>query len=275
MNNNESWHNGSLEHNGIAKFVDSLQASGRYSFSRDEALANVKVSTSAFRRAVARLVSKERIAVPRKGFYVIVPIEYRSAGAPPPSWFIDELMHYLGRRYYVGLLSASALYGAAHQQPQEFQVVTERHERMIGVGRGRIHFVVNKEIDRALTAEVKTETGMMRVSTPETTALDLVRYLSAASGLGNVATVLAELAERINPRKLVEAARIEGELACAQRLGYLLCLVGAGERSNALADWLMTVNPRRVPLRPGGSVRGCPTDPRWRVIVNEEIEVDL
>ena len=263
------------EHGGIARFVDSLQSEGRYFFSKDEALAKVKVNANAFKRAIGRLVAKKRVAAPKNGFYVIVPIEYRSAGAPPPSWFIDELMRHLGRQYYVGLLSASALYGAAHQQPQEFQVVTDRPERPIGVGRGRVRFVVKENIREALIAEVKTETGMMRVSTPETTALDLVRYLSAASGLGNVATVLAELAERINPQKLVEAARIEGELACAQRLGYLLCFVGAEEQSKALAEWVMTMRPRRAPLRPGRSVRGRPTDQRWRVVVNEEIEVDL
>jgi predicted transcriptional regulator of viral defense system len=229
----------------------------------------------AFKKAVARLIVKKRIVMPKKGFYVVVPIEYRSAGAPPPSWFIDELMHYLERQYYVGLLSASALYGAAHQQPQEFQVVTDRPRRPISVGRGRIRFVVKNNIKQVFTNEVKTETGMMRVSTPEATALDLVHYLSVASGLGNVATVLAELTERINPQRLVEAVRIEGKLAYAQRLGYLLCLVGAEEQSNALAEWLMTMRPRRVPLQPGGLVQGCPTDPRWRVIVNEKIEVDL
>ena len=39
--------------------------------------------------------------------------------------------------------------------------------------------------------EMKTETGAMRVSTPEATALDLLRYLEGAGHLGNVATVLA------------------------------------------------------------------------------------
>jgi len=263
------------EHGSIARFVDALQSEGRYSFGKDEALAKVKVNANAFRRAISRLVAKKRLVALRSGFYVIVPIEYRSAGAPPPSWFIDELMRHLGRQYYVGLLSASALYGAAQQQPQEFQVVTDRPERPIGVGRGRIRFVVKHKIKEAITTEVKTETGMMRVSTPETTALDLVRYLSAASGLGNVATVLTELAERINPQKLVEAARIEGELTCAQRLGYLLCFVGAEEQSKALAEWVMTMRPRRAPLRPGRSVRGRPTDPRWKVVINEEIEVDI
>ncbi len=39
----------------------------------------------------------------------------------------------------------------------------------------------------------------MRVSTPEATALDLVRFVTAAGHIGNVATVLAELSEELTP----------------------------------------------------------------------------
>lgn len=38
-------------------------------------------------------------------------------------------MKFLGQPYYVGLLSAAALHGAAHHQPQEFQVVTNKQFR--------------------------------------------------------------------------------------------------------------------------------------------------
>jgi len=48
--------------------------------------------------------------------YVLVPLEYLHAGAPPPSWFIDDLMKAMERPYYVGLLSAAGIHGASHQQ---------------------------------------------------------------------------------------------------------------------------------------------------------------
>lgn len=44
------------------------------------------------------------------------------------------------------------------------------------------------------------------VSTPEATALDLIGYQYHAGGLDQVATVLSELAERIDPEKLAAAA---------------------------------------------------------------------
>lgn len=260
--------------NKLSAFVDALQAEGRYTFRREDALAMMRVSAEALKKAAARLIAVKRLAMPKRGFYVIVPLEYRSAGAPPPSWFIGELMERLGRRYYVGLLSAAALHGAAPQQPQEFQIVTEGPERPIVAGRGRIRFVVKNHLERSLTEERKTETGTMRVSTPETTALDLVRYAAAAAGLDNVAAVLAELSEKLRPRRLVDAARLDGERANTQRLGYLLSQVGAGGIIEPLATWLRSARPRPVPLRPGVSVRGCTVDRRWEVIVNASIEAD-
>jgi AbiEi antitoxin C-terminal domain len=95
--------------------------------------------------------------------------------------------------YYVGLLSAAAVHGSSHHQPQEFQVVTDRSVRPITVGQTRIRFFASKFIDKAAVTEVKTPTGTMRISTPETTAIDLVRFAKAAGYLDNVATVLSEL----------------------------------------------------------------------------------
>ncbi|MEK7767314.1 MAG: type IV toxin-antitoxin system AbiEi family antitoxin [bacterium] len=81
--------------------------------------------------------------------------------------------------------------------------------------------------DRSRTTDVKTPTGSMRVSDPETTAWDLVRYSALAGGLGNVATVLSELTERIDRRRLVQTARRHGDQLVVRRLGYLLAQVVA------------------------------------------------
>jgi predicted transcriptional regulator of viral defense system len=160
----------------LSELVDGFQESGRYTFVREEALRELNMNPENLKRAAKRLVERGRIAVPRRGFYVIVPLEYRIAGAPPSSWFINQLMLRLGRPYYVGLLSAAALYGAAHQQPQEYQVITDRPQRSIHVGRNRIRFLVKKNIGQVLIEEHKTETGTVRASTPEATAIDLLRY---------------------------------------------------------------------------------------------------
>ena len=255
-------------------FLDALQASGRYTFTRAEAIKALGVSSIALKNALWRVAKTGRLASPRRGFYVIVPPEYRVAGSLPASWFIRDLMDYLGRPYYVGLLTAASLHGAAHQAPQEFQVVTDRPLGVIEVGRVRIRFVKKAHLGRTPTVGVKTPTGEIRVSTPEATALDLVRYQEHCGGLSNVATVLRELAERLDGNQLMRVAQADGEVAYAQRLGYLLDLVGRDEVAHALRDCVAARAPRVTPLSPGQPMTGARRDARWRVAVNEEVERD-
>ncbi len=180
----------------LDELVDTLQSQGRYTFTRAEALATLGSSAEAFKKAAQLLTRRHRLASPRRGFYVIVPAEYRVAGAPPASWYIDDLMKAVGAPYYGGLLTAAALHGAAHQAPQEFQVVTATRQRTIVVGRERLRFLRKRNLARTALMSVKTPTGTMRVSTPEATALDLLRYVDAAGFVSNIATVLHDLAEK-------------------------------------------------------------------------------
>lgn len=259
---------------GLAQYVGDLQSIGTYVFERKDALAAAGLSAVAFKHALRRLFKAGRLASPRRGFYVIVPLEYRSMGAPPADWYIDALMKFLGRPYYVGLLTAAALHGAAHQAPQEFQVLTSSPLRPADVGRSRIRFFVKGQLEQCPTLRMNTITGTMVVSTPEATALDLVRYPHGAGYLDNAATVLAELAESMDEHRLVEAAEAESELASVQRLGYLLDLVGAGCQEE-LADWLRAKRVRSVLLRPGRPFVGVPKDTRWSVILNETVEPEI
>jgi predicted transcriptional regulator of viral defense system len=257
----------------LRRYVDRLQQSGRYTFVRDEALKELKMSPVALKLAARRLSLQGRLISPRRGFFVIVPLEYKSAGSPPPSWFIDQLMEFESERYYVGLLSAAALHGAAHQQPQEFQVVAGRQMRPAAVGRSRIRFLLKKHIKRTETIPLKTETGAMKVSTPESTALDLVRYAAHAGGLNNIATILSDLAEKIDPQHLVAAARREDDLPSAQRLGFLLEHIGEEAKSKPLAEWIKNSRARIVSLRPGGPTLRARRSTRWKIMANEEVEV--
>lgn len=258
----------------LSHLVDSYQASGRYVLLRAQALKALGISDEALKKAAQRLVAKRRLAVPRRGFFIIVPMEYREIGAPPPAWYIDELMKFSEQPYYVGLLSAASLHGAAHHQPQEFQIVTNKQLRPAVAGRARLRFFRKRHIERAPTMTMKTETGTMRVSTPETTALDLLRYIEGAGHLGIVATVLAELAEKMDGQRLVEAAKLDGEIANIQRLGHILDQVGANELGAPLAAWIAEQRPRGVPLRSDRSTRRATKDPRWRLLVNEKVEAE-
>lgn len=258
----------------LIRFVDSLQESGRYTFTRMEAASVCGISEVALRQAALRLQKRKRLVMPRRGFFVIIPLEYRSAGAPPPAWYIDALMHFQGRPYYVGLLSAAALHGAAHQQAQEFQVITGRALRPVVAGRTQLRFFFKRHHAQTPTVPLKVETGTMLVSSPEATAFDLVRYPLAAGGFGNIVTVFADLAEKIDPQELLRTAEAEAELAAVQRCGLLLELAGASDRVDPLAKWIADRKPRAIPLRADLRAEGAPKNPRWRVLVNDRIEVE-
>ena len=97
----------------LSEYIDSLEASGRTVFLREQAIKKLKVSKDAFKLAAHRLVKKKRIAGTKSGFFIIIPLQYRTSGALPATWFIDELMKFHQKPYYVGILSAALLHGAA------------------------------------------------------------------------------------------------------------------------------------------------------------------
>ncbi len=257
----------------LSQWVEQLQSQGRYTFTRTQAESENERSFVAAQTALRRLKEHGRIVSPRRGFYVIVPPEYRATGSLPANWFIDDLMLYLGQSYYVGLLSAAAIHGAAHQQPMVFQVVTSKPTREMRAGKVSIQFSMSSTVERMPAMEKQTETGTMRVATPETTAFDLVCYQAGAGHLSNAATVLVELAERMDGQALISIANLV-RLPNVQRLGYMLDAVGEEELADPLSKWLETRRPRAVPLRPGEPA-DVEVDRRWQVLLNEELEIDL
>ena len=255
-------------------FVEDLLSRGRRTFTREEAEAALGTSRDAVYLALWRLTKRRLLAMPRRGFYLIVEPAHRALGAPPPAVWIDDLMRFHGVPYYVGLLSAAALHGAAHQQPQEFQVVAGTVLRPLTVGRVRIRFFFRRHMDRVATEQVKTPSGPIPVSTPEMTAYDLVRYRKGAGSMDHVATVLAELAARMDATRLVAVAQAGGEVPVVQRLGYLLEQVGRADLAVPLAEFVREQGPRYVALEPASTDEVTATDARWRVRVNSAVEAE-
>ena len=262
------------------QFLDQLAASGRYHFSSADAQSALAVTGAAAKVALNRLAKQGAIASPARGFYVIVPPEYRALGCLPADQFIPALMKKLEMPYYVGLLSAAEYHGAAHQRPQHFQVFLEKRRLPIECGKVRVGFMMRKRLREVAVQSLNTPRGALLVSTPEATAIDLVGYHHKAGGLDQVATVLAELAEKIEPQKLAAAAATAA-VPWAQRLGYLLQQVGAGDRVAPLKEFvrarahesaLLLPN---APKRDAGRPRKPQRDDDWKLFINAQVEPDL
>jgi predicted transcriptional regulator of viral defense system len=254
-------------------YVDHLTAVGRYHFTAAEARKALGVSVDASKVALHRLARQELIASPARGFYVIVPPEYRSLGCLPADQFIPELMQRLGLAYYAGLLSAAQYHGAAHHRPQEFQVMLGKPRRPIHCGKVRVAFMTRKGLKDVPTQNFNTPRGTIKVSTPEATAVDLVGYHHHVGGLDQVATILSELAEQIEPEKLLAAAQT-APLPWAQRLGYLFDRVGAAAKTAPLKAHVGKMARQTVPLLPAAPGQDAPRDAEWKLSINADVEAE-
>ncbi|HWD86786.1 MAG TPA: type IV toxin-antitoxin system AbiEi family antitoxin [Mucilaginibacter sp.] len=256
-------------------FLSEIRSKGRYAFSLDEVKIKFNLSDKALNQALYRLKFKKRIAQIRKGFYAILSPEYARQGMVPPSLFIDDMMKSLDKRYYVGLLSAAALHGAAHQQPMEYFVVTEKPAlRNIRNKKLKINFFVKKDWRQDDLEKKKTDAGYINISSPEFTALDLLFYIESVS-ISQTLGVLKELASEMQNEKLTEIAKSFPQTAAIQRLGYLLEYeLSEFALADALHKILITRNYFPIQLSPKKNKIGELVQ-RWKVFKNITLENDL
>ena len=263
----------------LATYAEELASTGRIHFTRADAMKALGISHGAFLDAAERLSKRGYIFAPRRGFYVITPTRFLKWGAPPPNWYVDAMMKEAGQSYYVSLLKAAELHGAAHQAVMEFQVVTDKQWKPIRAGRSKLAFYFRKDIEHVERGieRRKTDTGSMRISSPALTALDLLRYPQASGGPDHAASVLSELAAEIDPEKLTILAPAF-ERSVVQRLGYLLESLGHEELSARLEGHLKNSNVPWIEFELGGTNSIALTDEpernrRWHVMVRRPIGV--
>ncbi len=266
----------------LSGYVSGLLSTGRTVFTADDAEQALGVGHGAFLDAAERLQRRGALLNPRQGFYVVVPPQYASWGAPPPAWYIDALMRREGQAYYVGLLKAAELHGATHQAVMEFQVVTAKRLPKIRAGRSMIVFYFRKDME-AVTAGIKdrkTDTGTMKISSAALTALDLLRYPQASGGMDNIATVLSDLGRNID-REQLAALSVVVQRPVVQRLGYLLDHLGHDELTGPMQeslsargslpwtelDWQEARDPDFAP-------EPLQRDVRWRIIARRLPQAD-
>ena len=266
----------------LSGYVSRLLAAGRTVFTAEEAEQALGVERGAFLDAAERLQRREALLTPRQGFYVIVPPQYASWGAPPPGWYLDALMRHESQTYYVGLLKAAEFHGATHQAVMEFQVISAKRLPAIRAGRSLLVFYFRKDVEAVMAGVEgrKTDTGTMKISSPALTALDLLRYPQASGGIDNVATVLSDLALKIDPTQLTALSALV-ERPVVQRLGHLLEHLGHDALTGAMLEALRlrgslpwTELDRQEGSDPDFQLEPQKRDPRWRVIVRRVPDLD-
>ena len=265
----------------IREWILKLPQRGRITFSTDDIYKQYPLLNKvAVTSALKRLVESGKIQSVWHGFYVVVPVEYELKGVVPPVVYIDQLMKYLQKDYYIGLLNAASFYGAAHQQPQEFTIITNGKNLRDKLKNGvKINFVSKKEIPRAFIRQNTTKTGFVSVSNPELTALDLLLYQKEIGGLSRVGTVLNELVEEMDFDKITPGFLQLFPVPVIQRFGYLLEILEYHNKAKILLEKTKQagIKFRKTLLKPNISVNELSEFEQnkiWKIIINEEIEID-
>lgn len=261
-----------VSYNYLESYLIEVQAKGRYAVSLDELRTRFDTSEKAILQNIFRLKQKNLLAQVRKEFYVIIPPQYSHRGMLPPTLFIGDLMQFLDREYYIGLLSAATLHGAGHQQPMQFQVMTKKPPlRSIKNKKLDIHFFVKGNWQKEEIQQKKTETGYIQISSPALTAFDLVQYNHKTGGINRIIPILEELMESIKSSEL-DMTAIEQNSPELQRLGYLLEKLGNEKLASVLHKRIEGIPLRTIPISLAHKKREGAADPKWNIILNTELD---
>ena len=263
----------------IRDWTRHREISGFPTFSvEDIRLTFPNYSEQIIRNELFRLSSQGILYSAYKGFYVIVPPQYAAKRIVPPVYYIDQLMSYLKKPYYISLLSAAAILGAAHQRPQKFSVTTIYPKSSVSSSKNNtLVWTYRKEIPSDFLLSKNSETGVIYYSNTEMTAIDLVQHEQYIGGLSRAATVLEELAEKMDFRNASKNLFCHTSIATIQRLGYILEeVLEQKEVAEVLyAELLLYAKRfRYVPLSTNRSEKNAENNARWKVNVNSIIEID-
>jgi predicted transcriptional regulator of viral defense system len=258
----------------VRDYLEELQSVGRFSVAFDELERHIPKSKAALQQELHRLKKARRIILLREKFYLILSPEHRRLGILPFSYFIHDLMTWLKRPYYVSILSAAALNGVMPQAVFSHFVIMGRPPlRDILKKTIRIHFLVKSPFPQYGIMQMKTVTGEMNVSSPELTAIDLLRYPEKSGGIYQTISLIRELSEFMELPRFSDVIGEAQPTVILQRLGYIL------ERYTDRRDLLLPIQQnlfardyRTVVLGQGEPDAISERDAKWKIALNIDEE---
>ena len=263
----------------IRDWIKEKEIGGSSHFSVEELqLAFPKMGYELIRNELYRLSLQKVVTSVYKGFYVIIPVQYASKGVIPPLYYVDQLMSYVNKPYYISLLSAAEILGAAHQRPQRFYLTTLRPSTNVSKSKNPIlEWIFRTNIPEQFLLQKNSQTGTIRYSDLELTAVDLVQYNHYVGGLTRVATILSELIELTDFRDKINTLLEFFNISTLQRLGYLLeeVLEEQGQ-ANIIHEQIVKTSRRLnyIILDVHNSSEPTELNKRWKIKINTDIEID-
>ena len=263
----------------LQKWIEDRAIHGYPTFSVEDVRAvGLCSSEQILQNELSRLCSNKTIANVYRGYYVIFPVHYILRGSVPAPYYIDQLMTYLQKPYYVCMLSAAELLGAAHQRPQQFSIMTTFPKRRVVSTRNvTIDWFYRDGLPEDALITKNTETGTIRISNPLLTAADLVQYQQHVGGLSRVASILEELSEHIDIRNQYAPLVTHVKKVVWQRLGYIFeKIIDEKKLADELFEQLRASSGyfKYQPLSTSSDDNPSNRDSRWKININVQIELE-
>jgi predicted transcriptional regulator of viral defense system len=168
--------------------------------------------------------------------------------------------------YYTGLLSASALYGAAHNRPIVYQVITEKQVHTPKKILGGINFHRKKYFPENCIVKQKGNYGYINYSSPALTAYDLIKYETESGTISNIIPVISAMLSQIKISGIKILLRNDLEVAYIQRLGFIFEKLEATEIIKPLIE-LSRKATAYIPLSRLGNKSGK-KNKKWKITEN-------
>lgn len=263
----------------LSEWIERREMTGFPTFSYKDVIASFPtLSAKVLSNELYRLKKHRRIQSVHRGFYTVVPVRFKDRGIVPPYDYVGQLMAYLGKPYYICLLSAGVLLGTAHQRPQRLSIMTVPPRISLGKNRNiQLAWSYRTAIPQEMLCRTNSDTGVILYSCAELTAIDLVQFCHLAGGLSVVATVMRELVERIDFGKYGDRLVKITTLPTLQRLGYLLDVVLDNQRQAESVGLILQPYMKELKYRPLAKSRlkdNAEKNKRWKIIANQKIEPD-
>jgi predicted transcriptional regulator of viral defense system len=232
-----------------------------------EALASTGLSHSAAKQQILRLKQVVRVSG-RQDFFLILSPEDLPMGSPAAVKWLDAYFRWLQQPYYLALLSAAAIHGSQLQAVQMVQVMIKGKRRPLEIGRLKLQFYQKTAgIEKVPVIQPPGHPAVIRVSSPEATALDLLRYSERIGGYSRSEETILPMAKLFKADRLRAALAADDEPALGQRLGFMLENAGHSNLASVVRRWL----PRYVQwtlLEPGTLSKAGEKIQRWKLIKN-------
>lgn len=264
----------------LPEYFEGLMQEGRYWFTVQELEeADLGLKLSSLRVSLSRLAKQWRLKIIRRGFGILMGTH---SSELHPSYYLDAMMRFLDVKYYVGLLTAASRWGASHQSSMAYQVITNKVVKDITFERGRVEFITKKRTFPEKGIEkVSGQGGYYNISTPELTAVDLLRFPKNSGYLNNIATIIDELVEQIDGRKMISLCHDSTiPTVTLQRLGFILDRVLL---LRSVSEYIYKPLMKRKPVPSLLSLSenkedikrsDFPFDEKWQIYMNTEVEPD-